>query len=64
MSAQGDTGPLYVESVPWLDKYLAALEWLTASKEPPEGRPRARAWEFAYLMGDASGEVFGYTLWI
>ena len=64
MSAQGDTGPLYVESVPWLDKYLAALERLTASKEPPEGRPRARAWEFAYLMGDASGEVFGYTLWI
>ena len=35
MTSQGESEPLYVEAVLWLDKYLEYLERLTDSKETP-----------------------------
>ena len=45
-------------------KYLVALKILTASKDPPVRHLRDRAQAVAYLMGDTSGNGFGYLLWI
>ena len=35
MPEKGDTGPLYVEAVPRLDKELVTLDRFTESKKPP-----------------------------
>ena len=53
---------MYVEAVLHTYKDLEALDRFTGSRDTPVRHLRARSREFAYIMGDASGKVFGSEL--
>mmetsp|Transcript_3766 Transcript_3766/g.5140 ORF Transcript_3766/g.5140 Transcript_3766/m.5140 type:complete len:115 (+) Transcript_3766:5335-5679(+) len=60
---EDEKAPLVVKGVPRLKEDIEMLLKLTESREPPKIQVRPTNIKVIYMMGDASGQGFGSSMW-